>query len=108
MERATISKMIPFRYIEFYDVPRGIVLRYRGKLLLLQSAFNEDLDDYPDTYSVYELPESVELAGCGSWHFLENKELDRIGEIPVKALRFDSTKRKTLEPSVLDDLLPEV
>jgi len=101
--------MIPFRYIEFYDVPRGIVLRYRGKLLLLQSAFDEDLDDYPDRYSVYELPESVETSlAAGSWHFLENKELDRIGEIPVKALRFDSTKRKTLEPSILDDLLPEV
>jgi hypothetical protein len=54
------SNLVPFRYVEFYDVPRAIALRYKGKLLLLDSPFDDKLDEYPDSYSVYELPESVE------------------------------------------------
>ena len=52
--------MVPFKYVDFYDVPRTIVLRYKGKFLLLQSAFEDQIDDYAESYSVYELPESVE------------------------------------------------
>ncbi len=47
--------MVPFRYVDYYDVPRTIALRYKGKLFLLQSAFDDKLDEYPDNYSVYEL-----------------------------------------------------
>jgi hypothetical protein len=54
--------MVRFRYVDFYDVPRAIVLSYKGKLLLLDSPFDDKLDDYPDSYSVYELPESVETS----------------------------------------------
>jgi len=101
--------MVPFRYVEFYDVPRLITLRYRGKLLLLQSAFSDTLDEYPNVYSVYELPESTEplLAGlaAGSWRFLEQTVLASIGEISISAVKFDSTKRKTMDLSILDALL---
>ena len=98
--------MVPFRYVEFYDVPRLIALRYKGKLLLLQSAFSETLDEYPNAYSVYELPESSEpLLAAGSWRSLEHMTLTSMGEIPVSAVKFDSTKRKTLDPSILDPLL---
>jgi|SRR5215469_18965641 hypothetical protein len=95
--------MVPFRYVEFYDVPRLIALRYKGKLLLLQSAFNDTLDGYPNVYSVYELPDSTEaLLAARSWNFLEHMTLSSIGEIPVSSVKFDSTKRKTLDPSILD------
>jgi|SRR5580704_451399 hypothetical protein len=98
--------MVPFRYVEFYDVPRLIALRHKGKLLLLQSAFSDTLDEYPSAYSVYELPESYEpLLATGSWRFLEHMTLTSIGEIPVSAVKFDSTKRRTLDPSILDPLL---
>ena len=98
--------MVPFRYVEFYDVPRLIALRYRGRLLLLQSAFSDTLDDYSNLYSVYELPESAEpLLDTGSWLFLEQTALTSIGEIPVSAVKFDSTKRKAMDPSILDPLL---
>jgi|SRR5579862_2916990 len=98
--------MVPFRYLEFYDGPRLVALRYRGKLLLLQSAFSDTLDEYPNVYSVYELPESAEpLLAAGSWSFLEHSALSSIGEIPVSAVKFDSTKRKTMDPSILDPVL---
>lgn len=100
--------MVPFRYREFYDVPRAIILRYKGKLLLLDSLFDDKLDDYPESYSVYELPDSVESSlGKGPWLFLENAKLACVGQIPVKAVPFDSTRRKALDPSVLDKILSE-
>jgi len=40
--------------VEFYDVPRCIALRYGKRLFLLQSAFDEGLDDYESSYSIYE------------------------------------------------------
>ena len=77
--------MLPFRYVDFYDVPRVIVLRYKGKLLLLDSPFDDKLDDYPDTYFVYELPESVEaLSAKKSWRFLENARQACVGKYPFK------------------------
>lgn len=101
--------MVPFRYVEFYDVPRAIVLRYKGKLLLLDSPFDDKLDEYQDSYSVYELPESAEPSlAKGSWRFLENARQACVGQIPVKKVKFDSTKRKALDPSVQDKIFSEV
>jgi hypothetical protein len=78
----------------------------RGKLPLLQSAFSDTLDEYPNVYSVYELPESTEpLLAAGSWRFLEQTALTSIGEIPINAVEFDSTKRKSMNASILDPLL---
>jgi len=53
--------MVPFRYVEFYDVLRLIALSYKGKLLLLQSAFSDTLDEYPNVYSVYDYPMRLRL-----------------------------------------------
>src|SRR5580698_10007434 len=100
-----MPKMIPFRYIEFYDVPRCIVVRHREKLLLLQSAFDEDLDEYPSSYSVYILPESVEDAvKSSSWEFLANTQAACIGTIRIDAVEFDPSKRRELNSSCLDQL----
>jgi hypothetical protein len=98
--------MVSFQYVEFYDVPRTIALRYRGRLLLLQSAFDQVQDEYPSHYTVYPLPESVttQLAS-GSWKFLEELSLEAIGQIPVKSVRFDSSNRKELDPSILDQFV---
>ena len=100
-----MAEMIPFRYIEFYDVPRCLALRYKGKLLLLQSAFDEQLDDYPRSYSVYVVPESSEPSLTkGAWDFLENTAMTCIGKIQVDMVKFDPSKRNSLDPSCLDNL----
>ena len=71
-----MADMIPFRYGGFWDVPRYIVLRYRDGLLYVQSAFDEELDDYPDNYSVYKIPTSAEPSiEEGSWEFLSKPQL---------------------------------
>jgi hypothetical protein len=51
-------KMVEFQYGDFCDVPRFIILKYRDTLFLLRSAFDEELDEYPDSYSVYRLPQA--------------------------------------------------
>jgi hypothetical protein len=100
-----MPEMLPFRYVEFYDVPRCIVLQYRGQTLLLQSAFDEVLDDYSETYSVYPLHGSVQALLEGSWEFLETLKATIVGKIRVDSVRFDGSKRLTLDPSCLDKLI---
>ncbi|HLJ88965.1 MAG TPA: hypothetical protein VKZ53_19250 [Candidatus Angelobacter sp.] len=98
--------MTPFLYLEFYDVPRCIALPYRERLFLLQSAFDELLDDYPTSYSVYILPESVEgSVRKGSWELLGDTKVTCIGHIQIKDVVFDPTKRKELDASILDRFL---
>lgn len=101
-----MAQMIPFKYAGFYDVPRYIVLHYRGLFLLLQSAFDDELDEYASSYSVYVLPESVaDSVREGSWDFFNNVPMIEIGKIPVCSAVFDQTSRKELDASCLDDLI---
>ena len=97
---------LPFRYVDFWDVPRVILVGFRDRMLLLQSAFNEELDDYDSNYSIYELSaEARSLAESGSWKFMERQDLKHLGEIPVNKVQFDSTNRKTLDSTALEDLV---
>lgn len=67
------------------------------------SSFDDELDDYPNIYSVYVLPESAQASlDKSSWKFLETVGLDPVGEIPVDAVKFDHSKRCELDPSCLD------
>jgi hypothetical protein len=100
-----MAEMIRFRYVEFFDVPRCIAVRHRGRLLLLQSAFDEELGEYPSGYSVYVLPESIEPSlRKASWEFLGTTPITCIGRIEIDSVEFDSSKRKELDPSCLDSL----
>lgn len=104
-----MSEMIPFRYGGFWDVPRFIVLRYRGKALLLESPFDESLDEYPDDYAVYELPNQTEWSELpqGSW-IRDNTPRFLIGRIPIGKVVFDPTKRKSLDSGCIDALFAGV
>src|SRR3954469_19409370 len=89
-------------YREFYDVPRSILLEHRGKALMLDSPFDETLDEYSPTYAVFVLRKMPAAAsGCESWRSLI---LEKVGEIPVASVVFDPTKRKSFDPGVLDNL----
>ena len=102
-----MEEMTPFSYVEFYDVPRLLILVVRNKWILLRSAFNEDLDDYDPDYSVSLLPSSFEPPQKDAhWDFL-NEELKALGKIPVQDVKFDETKRRTLNATPLDHLVPD-
>jgi hypothetical protein len=97
--------MTPFRYVDFYDVPRMILLCIRGRWVFLQSAFDAELDDYEAEYSVYRLPSSFQPPSVDSrWGFLD-EELVCVGKIPVREIEFDTTKRRTLRAEALDRIV---
>ena len=101
-----MAEMIPFRYAGFYDVPRFILLRHRGQAIYLQSAFDDNLDEYPEVYSAYRVPNDVAesvLAG-GEWTLLDEASFKLIGEIQINTVVFDPTKRRTLNSACLDAL----
>jgi len=97
--------MVPFKYVDFYDVPRLIMFRYRNHLFLLASHFDEEKDDYEENYSIELLPSWVEQKIAeSSWKVLEDDIGARLlGKIPVKDVVFDHTKRRALDPAFLDE-----
>jgi hypothetical protein len=103
-----MAEMTPFRYGGFYDVPRCLSLSYRGRLFLLQSAFDEGLDEYPACYSVYLVPDSDNDSQlvC-SPEFLSNTPLTCIGQIQIQDVVFDPSKRKELDASCLDTFVAD-
>jgi hypothetical protein len=100
--------MVAFKYVDFYDVPRLILFKYRNLLFLLASYFDESKDDHEDNYSIELLPTWVEQKiADSSWKVLEEEISGRqlLGQIPVKDVIFDHTKRQTLDPTFLDKYL---
>jgi hypothetical protein len=71
---------------DFYDIPHVLVVRVGARLLLLESRFDESLDDYEPDFSVYELREDAELPD-GSWDHLTHG-LTRIASIPLGDAEF--------------------
>jgi hypothetical protein len=101
-----MAQMTPFKYGSFWDVPRYILLRYRGKLLLLLSEFDEGLDEYPDDYLVHLLPETDgDSLPPLTLSVLTETPRTQIGSIVIKDVVFDPTRRQELDASCLDDLL---
>ena len=97
--------MVKFRYGGYWDVPRDIVFRYRDQLFLFLSSFDEDLDEYPDDYSVYRVPTSYPSSEIESWMYVPTESFTYLGQIPIRSVTFDATLRKELDASVLDPLI---
>lgn len=100
-----MSVMIPFRYSGFWDIPRHILPKYRDTWLFSYCGFDENLDDYSDSYAVYGLPQSIEpRLEKESWGFVYEMAVDCIGAIKVQDIRFDETKHGLLDPSCFYEL----
>jgi hypothetical protein len=97
--------MIPFTYGGFWDVPRYIFCQIDGKHLLLQSEFDDHLDEYAPDYEVFQLPAPFQTGSVFSWQTFPLSEAKLIGRIPVAAIEFDETKRKELNAAPILDLV---
>jgi hypothetical protein len=93
-------------YRDFWDQPRIFFIRHDGRLYLFDCAFDNETEDFHDTYAIYEMPELTEADYAGSWAHLADKALRRLGEIPLTQVRFDPTKRRQIDTAVLTSLLP--
>jgi hypothetical protein len=97
----------PIRYRDFYDLPRVFITSYDGKDYLFDCPFDDELDDYPDSYRVYQLPALSEEELQGSWEHLPELAAPFLGVIPVAEVRFDSTKREWINTAIFKELLAE-
>jgi hypothetical protein len=91
-------------YRDFWDVPRIFFVRHQGRLFLFDCPFNDDIEDYGETYTVYVMPELSEAEWGGSWAHLSQKATQRLGEIPIDQVQFDPSKRRQIDTAVLNAL----
>src|SRR3972149_1153824 len=79
---------VAISYRDYYDVPRIFVAKWRRRLLLFDCLFDDERDDYPDHFLVYELPPTLaKHLAERSWIGLAN-EGRYIGRVAVKHARF--------------------
>jgi len=94
-------------YREFYDLPRIFITSFQGKKYLFDCPFDDEIDDYPDSYRVYELADVSDEEIKGSWEWLTARTSAQIGEIPVARIEFDPTKRERINTAALEELLAQ-
>jgi hypothetical protein len=94
----------PIKYRGFWDVPRIFLVPYQDKLFLFDCAFDEITEDYPDYYRVYVLPNLADEEPAGSWAKLHLKAIQYVGEVPLASVRFDPSKRREIDSTILDQL----
>jgi len=93
------------RYRDFYDLPRIFITTYEGRQYLFDCPFDDELDDYPDSYRVYRLPALSEAELQGSWEHLSHLATDFLGVVPVTKVHFDPTKRACVNTAIFSELL---
>jgi len=92
------------QYRGFWDVPRIFLARHQGQTYLFDCPFSEDLDDYPDVFKVYLIPDLTDVELPKDWTTLPKKAIRYLGEIPVAHVRFDPTRRQSIDSSIFEEL----
>jgi hypothetical protein len=96
---------LSIQYRGFSDVPLIFLARYKGRTILFDRAFDEALDDYSQSYRVYSMPDLADQDLPQEWTTLTQKATGFLGEIPIAQIRFDPTKRREIETSVIEQLM---
>ena len=98
------ERWVSMRYRDFYDIPRALVVEWRGQTYLFDCLYDHDIDDYPPEYVVYLLPQEVaEELDVISWTDLGHRG-ERVSAVPTADLNFDATKRKALDSTIFEQL----
>jgi hypothetical protein len=71
------------------------VVSFGGKQYLFDCRFDESADEYPDVYQVYVLRNLGEHELNGSWDGLPKRAHQHLGEVLVKSVVFDESRRLT-------------
>ncbi|SRR5260370_3297223 len=100
-----MNDMTPIKYRGFYDVPLIFITRYRGETYLFDCPFDEEREDDSDSYKVYLLPPLKDEDLPKDWTTLQMRAIRCFGEVPVATVCFDSTRRQSMDPSIIDQLI---
>ena len=92
-------------YRDFHDVPRVFLVDVDGRAFLFDCPFDEEVDEYPDEYGVYEMPSKFLLERPADWTGLSRQAVSYKGKVSVRQITFDSTKRNRIDASVIRALL---
>jgi hypothetical protein len=93
---------LPIRYRDFYDIPRAIIVEYRGQVYLLDSPYEDEADEYSDQFTVYRLPsELARSLDEISWENLGALGTE-VGHVPAGSIQLDPTRRQYLDDEVFD------
>jgi len=93
---------LSIKYGEFYDIPRVFVVNYEGETYFFDCPFKDELDDYPDFFTVYRVPEEeIDKVETISWSDISTFARP-IGIVKVKDVQFDETKRKFIADRVFE------
>lgn len=96
-------RWLPIRYRDFHDVPRAFVFEHDGTAYLFDCPFDDAADEYPPHYGIYRLDPGVVPPEDGSWADLASRGR-LIGRIGVAEVRFDETRRRAVDASILPAL----
>jgi hypothetical protein len=100
-----MSPRAPIQYRDFYDIPRMFIVEFNGFQFLFDGSFDDVIDDYPEEYTVSLLPNLTQNQLEGSWERIGERPLRQLGRVPTSSVQFDVTRRKTIETTLLQELL---
>lgn len=100
-----MSPWSPIQYRDFWDVPRIFLVHHQGALFLFDCDFDDELEDFPDSYKVYVLPELTDEQRAGSWDKFHEQAIRFVGEVPIERVKFDPSKQCAVDTTVLSELL---
>jgi hypothetical protein len=93
-------------YSGFYDAPHAFVTNYNNaQYLFRRGYFDDELDDYPNEYEVFILPNLSEADIKESWLILPEKTVACVGKIPVDQVVFDPTKRISIDVATFERIV---
>jgi hypothetical protein len=100
-----VKEPIEIQYRDFYDVPRVFVTTYKGVQYLFDGSFDDAMDDYPNHYRVYVLPNLSPAELNGPWTDLASRSTASLGTMATSEIVFDASRRKYIEAGALHGLI---
>ena len=100
-----MSDRASIKYRGFWDVPRIFLTRHRSQTFLFDCAFDQELDDYPDNFKAYLMPDIADDELPKDWTLLLQRATQYLGEVPVSRVEFDASRRTSIDAGILDELL---
>lgn len=98
---------IPIQYRGFWDLPLMFVLKWNGEWLLFDCHFDDEADEYRECYDVYLLGSLPHGFPDVRWTDLPKAAIANLGEVLLRLVHFDRTKRREIDSDVLDLVTPD-
>jgi hypothetical protein len=100
-----MANWVPIKYQGFYDVPLVFLAKYQNQILLFDCPFLEDVDEFAESYKVYLMPELDEHELPKDWTTLAKLARRYVGEVAVKEVQFDDTRRQAIDAGIFEHLV---